>query len=321
MKIAILAGGDSSEYGISVKSAVEIQHWLNGSGHHSEIVMVRGMEWYVKQGKEKVPFDKETFSCKIGNRKVTFDYAWNIIHGTPGENGLISGYLDMLKIPYNCSGPLASALTFNKFVAKNYLRQFGIMTAESEMIQKGKPYDLEAIIEQVGLPCFIKPNNGGSSFGTSKVTHTDQMKHAIDIAFKEDNQVLIESFVKGREITCGLLKTSKKEHIFPLTEIVSKNEFFDYGAKYEGQSDEITPAGIEEEMARRIMELSSEIYDHTHCRGIVRVDFIIRGNQIYFLELNTIPGMSKESIVPQQIRAAGLTVEEILMEIIEETAE
>lgn len=321
MKIAILAGGDSSEYGISVKSAAEIQKWLSGNGYHADIVLVRGMEWYVKQDKEKVPFDKESFSYKIGNKKIKFDYAWNIIHGTPGENGLIPGYLDMLKIPYNCSGPLSSALTFNKYVAKNYLRQFGIMTAESEMIQKGKPYDLDSIIEQVGLPCFIKPNNGGSSFGTSKVTQSEQMKPAIDAAFKEDDQVIIESFVKGREITCGLLKTAKKERVFPLTEIVTKNEFFDYGAKYEGESDEITPANIEEEMARRVMELSSEIYDHTHCRGIVRVDFIIRGNQIYFLELNTIPGMSKESIVPQQIRAAGLTVEEVLMEVIEDTAE
>jgi D-alanine-D-alanine ligase len=321
MKIAILAGGDSSEHKISVKSGIEIQQWLSGNGYHADLVIVRGMEWHVKKGKELLPFNLLEFGYKQGQKKVKFDYVWNIIHGTPGENGLLQGYLEMLNIKYNCSGPLASAMTFNKFVAKNYLKQFGIMTAESELIQKNKPYDLEEIIEKVGLPCFIKPNNGGSSFGTTKVTQTDQLKSAIQKAFKEDRQVIIESFVKGREITCGLLKTSKNERIFPLTEIVTSNEFFDYKAKYEGESQEITPAEIEEEMTKRIMQLSSEIYDHSNCRGIVRVDFIIRGNQVYFLELNTIPGMSKESIVPQQIKAAGFTVEEILMEVIEDTAE
>jgi D-alanine-D-alanine ligase len=321
MEIAILAGGDSSEYSISVKSGIEIQKWLSDAGYSTHLVIIKGQDWYVKNGKEKVIVEKSDFSFREGENLVKFDYAWNIIHGTPGENGLLQGYLEMLNIPYNCSGNLSAALTFNKYVAKTYLKQFGIMTAEAELIQRNRPYDIEKIIEKVGLPCFIKPNNGGSSFGTTKVSQTELMKPAIDKAFKEDTQVIIESFVKGREITCGILKTKKRELIFPLTEIISKNEFFDYAAKYEGLSDEITPAEIEDDLSKRCMQLSSEIYDHTNCRGIVRVDFIIRGNQIYFLELNTIPGMTKESIVPQQIRSMGLTVEEVLQEVIEDTIE
>jgi D-alanine-D-alanine ligase len=319
MEIAILTGGDSSEYPVSVKSGTEIQSWLSEAGYNTHLVLVKDDEWIVQNGEETFPFDHDIFGYSNGGKTVKFGYAWNTIHGTPGENGLMQGYLDMKKIPYNCSGHLASAITFNKFVAKTYLKQFGIMTAESELIRRNKPYDLELVIEKVGLPCFIKPNNGGSSFGTTKVTQADQIRPAIQKAFREDNEVIIESYVKGRELTCGLLKTKKRELIFPVTEIISKTDFFTYEAKYEGLSDEITPAMIDEDTARRCMQLSSQIYDHTHCKGIVRIDFILRGNQIYFLELNTIPGMSKESIVPQQIRAMGMTVEQVLREVIEDT--
>jgi D-alanine-D-alanine ligase len=321
MEIAILAGGDSSEYPVSVKSGTEIQKWLAAAGYNTHLVLVKGQDWYVKNGQERIAFDRELFSFKNGKKSIKIDYVWNIIHGTPGENGKLQGYLDMKNIPYSCSGHLASAITFNKYIAKTYLKQFGIMTAESEMIMRGKPFDLEEIVEKVGLPCFIKPNNGGSSFGTTKVTQVENMKPAIDKAFKEDDEVIVESFVKGREVTCGLVKTKKRELIFPLTEIISKTEFFTYEAKYEGLSDEITPAEIDEDLTRRCMQLSSDIYDHFNCKGIVRIDFIIRGNQIYFLELNTIPGMSKESIVPQQIRAMGLKEEEVLREVIEDTME
>lgn len=321
MEIAILAGGDSSEFSISVKSGTEIQQWLLAAGYSSHLVIVKGNDWYVKNGQERIPFDKELFGFKNDRRSVRIDYAWNIIHGTPGENGLLQGYLDMKKIPYSSSGLLSSAMTFNKYVAKSYLKQFGIMTAEAELIRRDKAFDIEEIIDKVGLPCFIKPNNGGSSFGTSKVTQIENVKPAIDRAMKEDDEVIIESFVKGREVTCGLMKTKKRELIFPLTEIISKTEFFNYEAKYEGMSDEITPAEIDEDLARRCMQLSSEIYDHTDCKGIVRIDYIIRGNQIYFLELNTIPGMTRESIVPQQVRAMGLKVEDVLKEVIEDTME
>ncbi len=321
MEIAILAGGDSSEHSISVKTGTEIMQWLNKAGYKTHLVILKNNEWFVKNGKDKTPFDRERFEFKNGSRNVKIDYAWNAIHGTPGENGLLPGYLEMLKIPYNSSAPLPSAMTFNKYVAKTYLKQFGIMTAESELIRRGKPYVIEEIIEKVGLPCFVKPNNGGSSFGTTKVTQAESMRSAINKAFKEDNEVIVESFVKGREVTCGLVKTRKRELIFPLTEIISKTEFFTYDAKYRGMADEITPAEIDEDLTKKCMQISSEIYEHTHCRGLVRVDFIIRGNQVYFLELNTIPGMSRESIVPQQIRAMGMTESEVLKEIIEDTME
>jgi D-alanine-D-alanine ligase len=321
MEIAILAGGDSSEFSISVKSGKEIQQWLSTAGYSAHLVIVKGNDWIVKNGEENIPFDKELFVFKNNKRNIRIDYVWNIIHGTPGENGLLQGFLDMKKIPYSSSGHLSSAMTFNKYVAKSYLKQFGVMTAEAEIIRRDKAFEIENIIDKVGLPCFIKPNNGGSSFGTSKVTQVENMKPAIDKALKEDDEVIIESFVKGREITCGLMKTKKRELIFPLTEIISKTEFFTYEAKYEGMSEEITPAEIDDDLARRCMQLSSEIYDHTNCKGIVRIDYIIRGNQIYFLELNTIPGMTRESIVPQQIRAMGLKVEDVLKEVIEDTME
>ncbi|MFC2080155.1 D-alanine--D-alanine ligase [Bacteroidota bacterium] len=320
MEIAILAGGDSSEHSISVKSGIEVQQWLTKAGFSSHLVVIKGKDWYVKIGKEKIPFNKELFGYKLDRSTIECNYAWNIIHGNPGENGRLQGYLDILKIPYNCSGHLCSALTFNKHVAKTFLRQHGILMAESELIQRKKPFDLETIIEKVGLPCFIKPNNGGSSFGTTKVTQTEHIESAIKLAFKEDNEVLIESFVKGREVTCGLYKIKNKEVIFPITEIISETDFFDFKAKYKGLSDEITPAELTTDLTKRCQQLASEIYDHVNCRGIVRIDFIIKGNQIYFLEINTIPGMTSESIIPQQIIAQGLTVEEVLKEVIDDTA-
>lgn len=319
MEIAILAGGDSSEHSISLKSGSEIMRWLNNAGFSAHLVIVKGIDWYIKNGTERIPFNKDKFEFKVGRKTITCDYVWNIIHGSPGENGLLQGYLDMLHIPYNCSGPLPSALTFNKHAAKTYLKQFGVMTAESELIKRSKAYEIDEIIDKVGLPCFIKPNSGGSSFGTTKVTLAENIKPAISNALKEDNEVIIESYIKGTEVTCGLYKTKLHEVIFPLTEIRSKTEFFDYKAKYEGFSDEITPALIDEDISKRCMQLASDIYDNVNCKGIVRVDFIIKGNQIFFLELNTIPGMSKESIVPQQIEAAGLNVENILKHIIEDT--
>jgi len=320
MEIAVLAGGNSSEHEISVKSGTEVLTWLKNAGYSAHLVIIKNDNWQVLYGDKSYPFDKVSFSFKAGSHILKCNYAWNSIHGHPGENGILSAYLDLLGIPYNCSGHLSSAMSFNKYVAKNYLKQFGIPTAEADLIHKNKTYDLDEIIEKVGLPCFIKPNNGGSSFGTTKVTHSDQLLKAIKLAMKEDNQVIAESFLKGREFTCGMFKTSEEETIFPITEIISKNEFFDYQAKYEGLSDEITPADIDIDIAKRISQLASEIYSVLQCRGLVRIDFIIKGNQIYFLELNTIPGMSKESIVPQQVDASGSTMESIFRKIIADTS-
>jgi len=226
----------------------------------------------------------------------------------------------MIGVPYSCSGLLSAALTFNKYMSKVYLKQFGILTAEAKLLRRNEDYDEEEIIETVGLPCFVKPNRGGSSFGTTKVSQAEKLKAAVEAALTEDSEVLIESFLKGSEITCGLLKTNTDELIFPVTEIISKTEFFDYEAKYEGLSEEVTPARIKPELAKKCQSLASQIYDHTQSKGIVRIDFIIKGNQLYFLELNSIPGMTKESIVPQQIRAMGLKVETVLQKVIEESS-
>jgi D-alanine-D-alanine ligase len=320
MEIAILAGGNSSEHRISVKSSKEIKQWLANLGYKAHIVIVRGKTMQVDEGGAMYDVDLNTFSFVKERKRIHFEYAWNSIHGNPGEDGTMQGYLDMMGIPHNTAGLLPSALTFNKHVAKTYLRQFGILTAESTLVKRNENFSSEEIAETVGLPCFVKPNSGGSSFGTTRVTQADQLRPAINQAFKEDDEVIVESYVKGTEITCGLLKTTKQELIFPLTEIVSKNDFFDYKAKYEGLADEITPARVEEEARKKIQSLASDIYDYTFCKGIVRVDFIIRGNQIYFLELNTVPGMTTESIVPQQIRAMGKEVESILQLVIDDTS-
>jgi len=319
--IAIVGGGDSSEYVISVKSAAQILELINKNKYHPFPVTVRGTEWFAKMPDgSDTPVDIRDFSICPDGKKIRFEYAFIIIHGTPGENGKLQAYLDIQKIPYSTSSVLSSALTFNKFFCKIYLKNFGITTAEAVLISKNKEFSNDTIIDKVGLPCFVKPNNGGSSFGTSKVNKAEEMEKAINEAFKEDDEVIIESYVKGRELSCGLLKTGSEEIIFPITEITTTNEFFDYEAKYtEGKSEEITPAIISEEISKRCRQMASEIYDHLNCRGIVRIDFIVRGNQIYFLELNSIPGMSRESIVPKQIRAMGLKVEDIIDKVIEAT--
>ena len=321
MKIAVVAGGDSSEYKVSLKSGKNVADWIGKAGFKAYLVVIRGLDWYVQQGRERHPINKDDFSFQLNGEQIRFDYAWNTIHGSPGENGILQGYFSLQKIPHSSSDTLTSALTFNKFSAKAYMRQFNIQSAEAKVLRKNREYNIEELMENVGLPCFVKPNNGGSSFGISKVNQHEQLQPAIDMAFKEDNEVIIESFIKGREITCGLYRTREKLHVFPLTEIISENEFFDYDAKYEGASQEITPADLEEDLARKIQQLSVEIYDHFNCKGLVRVDFIIKGNQVYFLEINTVPGMSAESIVPQQIRADGHSVEEVIKWIIEDHME
>ncbi|MFZ5939743.1 MAG: D-alanine--D-alanine ligase family protein, partial [Bacteroidota bacterium] len=274
--------------------------------------------WEVLDESGPLPFDLNIFGYFKNGQEIRFQYAWIAIHGAPGEDGRLQGYLDMMGIRYSGSGVLSSAITFNKHVCKTILRQHGVLTAESRLIVKGNSYILDEIIDSVGLPCFVKPNNSGSSFGVSRVNHLDKLESAIHAAFREDNEVLVESYVKGTEVSCGLFQGENEMIILPVTEIVSTNEFFDYEAKYtEGKSQEITPARIDDELTRRCQQTAARIYDITKSTGIVRIDFIIRGNQLYFLELNSIPGMSKESIVPKQIQAAGYRVEDILRKVVE----
>ncbi|MCF8377974.1 MAG: D-alanine--D-alanine ligase [Bacteroidales bacterium] len=319
--IAILQGGNSSEYVISEKSAKEIYIYLRKLGFSPYRIRVKKGKWtYLPENGEASTLNLNDFSLELEDgKKVFFDFAFIIIHGTPGEDGKIQSLLEMHNIPYNTSGVLSSALSFNKYACKVFLKNSNFLTPEAYLYRKGEVIDIDKIINKTGLPCFIKPNNGGSSFGVSKVIAREEIESAIFEALKEDTEVIIESYVKGIEISCGLLKTKSEKFIFPITEIVSKNDFFDFEAKYKkGMSDEITPARIPEEINIQAQSIASDIYDQLNCKGIVRIDFILKGSQLFFLELNSVPGMSKESIIPKQIRSLNLKVEDILLKIINE---
>lgn len=319
MNIAIFTGGDSSESVISVKSAQEVKLWLENAGHTCFPVMVSGPEWIIQSDGGDIHVDKNLFGFRGPAGVVQFDFAWNMIHGTPGEDGKLQGYFDMMKIPYSSSNHLSAALTFNKYTCKSFLKQHNVLTPESSLVRKEMETDLEAVADQVGMPCFVKPNSGGSSFGIAKVVRLEELKPALEEALKEDREAIVERYIKGTEVTCGLIKRGGEFTVFPVTEIVPQNEFFDYEAKYTvGKAEEITPARIEDGLTRRCKELACQIYELTDSSGIIRVDFIIKGNQLYFLELNSIPGMSKESIIPKQVRCAGYKMEEVLQWVIDD---
>ena len=320
--IAIIAGGDSSEYEVSLRSAAGIESFLNHEQYNTTIVLLRGIDWKAQVSEnEWVVIDKNDFSYTYQGEKKTFDFAYITIHGTPGENGVLQGYFDMIGLPYSCCGVLAAAITFNKFTCNHYLKSFGVRTAASILLRKGdsRPTDQE-IINEVGLPCFIKTNVGGSSFGVTKVKTLEDVEPAIEKAFAEGNEVICEAYMKGVEITCGVYKTRNKAVAFPITEVVTSNEFFDYDAKYNGQVDEITPARIPDEVRDRVHALTLKIYDILGCKGIIRVDYILtEGWTINLLEVNTTPGMTATSFIPQQVKAAGLEIGEVLGEIIEDS--
>ncbi len=318
MNIAIFSGGDSSEFEISVKSAKQVKRWLELAGHSCFLVEVKKGNWTILYEDQRVPLDKNSFSVKLNRKNISFDFVWNTIHGTPGEDGKLQGCFDMEGIPYSCSNHLSSALTFNKYTCKSFLMHHGVLTPEARLVKRKLEPDLEAIAEVVGFPCFVKPNSGGSSFGAAKVVRFEELKPALDEALREDSEAIVERYIKGTEVTCGLMKIRNEFTVFPITEIVPKNEFFDYEAKYtEGRAEEITPARIPIGLASQCVDLAKMIYDLTDCSGIIRADFIIKGNQIYFLELNSIPGMSGESIIPQQVEKAGMNMEGVLQQIIE----
>jgi D-alanine-D-alanine ligase len=319
MNIAIFTGGDSSEYVISMKSAEQVRKWLEAAGHSCYLVEVKKDAWTVHMEKEKVPLDKNSFGFQYNGNQVGFDFIWNTIHGTPGEDGKLQGFFDMMGLPYSSSNHLSSALTFNKYACKSFLKQHGVLTPEASLVRKNMETDLEAVAALVGFPCFVKPNSGGSSFGIAKVVRFEELKPALEEALREDNEAIVERYIKGTEVTCGLMKTRKGFTVFPITEIVTKNEFFDYEAKYTaGKAEEITPARIDDDVTKKCQDMAMAIYDLSDCSGIIRVDFIIKGNQVYFLELNTIPGMSEESIIPKQVSSLGLSMESVMQEVIEE---
>lgn len=328
--IAIVAGGDSSEHDVSLHSAEGIYSFLDKEKFNVYIIEMKGLEWKacLKDG-GTAPVDRNDFSFMENGTKIRPDFAYITIHGTPGENGILQGYFDLIRMPYSTSSLLVEAMTFNKFTLNQYLKGFGVHVSESMVVRKGFEHLVtdQEIIGRIGLPCFVKPNAGGSSFGVTKVKEIGQLDDAIRKAMHESSEVMIESFMKGTEITCGCYKTRSKEVVFPITEVVTSNEFFDYDAKYNGQVQEITPARIPESTAEQVRLLTSTIYDILGCKGIVRIDYIIthekdeegkEHEQINMLEINTTPGMTATSFIPQQIRAAGLDVKDVLTDIIED---
>ncbi len=338
--IAIVAGGDSSEYEVSLRSAAGIYSFMDKERYNLTIVTMRGADWQAQIQPATtaqcplagipmptlVDIDKNDFSFTYNGEKTRFDFAYITIHGTPGENGLLQGYFDMIGVPYSCCGVLAAAITFNKYTCNHYLQDFGIRISPSCLLRKGETMSDAEVVEKVGLPCFIKSNVGGSSFGCTKVKTEAEIQPAIEKAFAEGNEVIIEAFMQGIEITCGVYKTREKAVVFPITEVVSKNEFFDYDAKYKGLSDEITPARIPDALRDAVQALTSRIYDILGCQGIVRIDYIltpsteleaVAGYHINLLEINTTPGMTATSFIPQQVRAAGLNIQDVLTDIIE----
>ena len=323
--IAIVCGGDSSEHDVSMRSAQGLYSFFDKERYNIYVVDVKGQDWHVDlQNGDTAKIDKNDFSFKMDGKTVTFDYAYITIHGTPGENGLMQGYFELLHIPYSTSGVLVEAMTFDKYVLNNYLRGFGVNVAESVLLRRGEEekYSDEEIEKRIGMPCFVKPAADGSSFGVSKVKNADQLAPALRVAFMESDEVMVESFMKGTEISIGCYKTRDKAVVFPATEVVTSNEFFDYDAKYNGQVQEITPARLSPETTKRVEEETSRIYDILHCNGIIRIDYIISkdadGNdKINMLEINTTPGMTATSLIPQQVRAAGLDIKDVLTDIVE----
>ena len=268
----------------------------------------------------KVPLDKNSFGFKYKGQEVSFNYVWNTIHGTPGEDGKLQGFFEVMGIPFSSSNHQSSALTFNKYTCKSFLKQHQVLTPEASLVRKHMGADLDDVAEKVGFPCFVKPNSGGSSFGATKVLRLEDLQPALDEALREDDEAIVERYIKGTEVTCGLMKIQDVFSIFPITEIIPKNEFFDYESKYmRGKAEEITPANISDDLSKQCQTMAREVYELCDCSGIVRVDFIIKGNQVYFLELNSIPGMSRESIIPKQVDSMGLKMEDVLQQVIEDS--
>ena len=321
--IAIVCGGDSSEHDVSMHSAQGLYSFFDKERYNIYIVDVKGIDWHVElEDGTSAPIDKNDFSFIENGKHIEFDYAYITIHGAPGENGIMQGYFDLIHLPYSTSSVLVEALTFDKYVLNNYLRGFGVNVADSILIRRGEEYNEEEIEKRLGMPCFVKPAADGSSFGVSKVKNIDQLAPALRVAFMESDEVMIEGFLDGTEISQGVYKTKDKSIVFPATEVVTSNEFFDYNAKYNGQVQEITPARINPDTAKRVAAETSRIYDILHANGIIRIDYIIskdkEGNDVInMLEINTTPGMTATSFIPQQVRAAGLDIKEVLSEIVE----
>ena len=317
--IAIIMGGYSSEYKISLKSGNVVYQALNKEKYNAYRIHIFKEKWvFVNDSDEEFPIDKNDFSVVIDNEKITFACVFNAIHGSPGEDGFMQGYFELLGIPQTSCSMYQAALTFNKRDLLATLKPYGIKTAESYYLNLGDPINEDAIVTKVGLPCFVKANKAGSSFGVSKVYSKEDLQAAINNSFKEDNEIIIEQFLDGVEVSVGVITFKGKTKVLPITEIVSENDFFDYQAKYEGKSQEITPARISEDYKQKTEAVAKKIYETLKMTGFSRSEFIFKNDEPYLLEMNTVPGLTKESILPQQAAAAGISMEELFDNAIEE---
>lgn len=316
--VAVIMGGYSSEYKISLTSGGVVCANLNTDKYTAYPVHILKEKWACFIDGNEYAVDKNDFSITINNAKLTFDVVFNAIHGTPGEDGLMQAYFELLKIPHTSCDYYQAALTFNKRDMLSVLKPYGIKTATSFYLNLGDEINVDQILNKVGLPCFVKPNKSGSSFGISKVKTTEEFLPAIEVAYKEDNEIIIESFLDGVEVSVGVINYKGKTLVLPITEIVSENDFFDYEAKYLGKSNEITPARISEDLKVKIETISKKAYEVLKMKGFSRSEFIIVNNEPYMLEMNTVPGLTNESILPQQAREAGITLSELFENAIEE---
>ncbi len=305
-------GGFSSEFKISLKSGSVVHQYLDREKYNTYRIHILRDKWvYMDDDGNERPVDRNDFSISIANKKLTFDCIFNAIHGSPGENGLMQAYFELLGIPQTSCDYYQSALTFNKRDLLSALKPYGIRSAPSFYLNLGEPIDEDAIVSAVGLPCFVKANKAGSSFGISKVYHKNDLKAAIDKAYAEDDEIIIERFMDGTEVSVGVIKYKGKSMVLPITEIVSENDFFDYEAKYEGKSEEITPARISPLQQQRVSEMALRAYDVLKMKGYSRSEFIFVDDEPYMLEMNTTPGLTTESILPKQAEAAGIGLSEL----------
>ena len=317
-RIAIAMGGYSSEYRISINSGNVVYKNLDRSIYEPYRVHIMQNEWFVVADDDTpYPINKSDFTVKIEDKKIQFDCVFNTIHGTPGENGLLQAYLDLVGIPQTSCGFYQAALTFNKRDLISVLKPYGIKAASNYFLDKGDEVEVEEIIAKVGLPCFVKANKAGSSFGVSKVKAVEELEQAIKVALKEDDEVIIESFLDGTEVSVGVIMHKGKILALPVTEIVSENEFFDYEAKYLGKSEEITPARITKEQTKKVQDISKLIYSKLKMKGFTRSEFIFHNNEPHFIEMNTTPGLSEASILPQQAEKAGISLPQLFGSAIE----
>ena len=323
-KIALATGGYSGESVISYKSATTIFNHLDKDRFDVFLIDINPNGWtYTDNEGNKIPVNKNNFTVNVKNKDVHFDLVFIGMHGTPGEDGKLQGYLDMLGLKYTSCNAATSAITFNKRYTVAVAAMAGIGVASGVHLFKHIAYDKAIILKRLKLPYFVKPNNGGSSIGMSKVTQEEDLDHAIEKAFKEDDQVLIEEMITGREFTVGVFKTKDKIEVLPITEVITHKDFFDYEAKYEGKSTEITPAKIDDSWKSNLEETARKAYSIFNCRGVVRIDFIYneKENKPYMLEINTIPGQSEASVVPQQVRAKGWNLTEFYSKLVDDALE